>query len=93
MFYFYSSDVDFIDVVNLMNYLAFPAIEEECSNHGVNESLHNIMQKHIKHIQREKTVEENKANQRHSEFASSSDNSSSPDDINMKYKPNSFEIE
>ena len=67
-----------------MNYLAFPAIEEECSNHGVNESLHIIMQKHIKNIKREKTKLENETNPVHSEFASSSNYSSSADDINIK---------
>jgi hypothetical protein len=43
-FYFYSKGKDFINVVNLMNYIAFPAtIEEDCSEHAVNESLHALM--------------------------------------------------
>ena len=70
-FYFYSKENDYIDVVTLMNNIAFPCNIEEQSGDGnnVNESLHNLMKKHIEKISREKTTDEKKGP---SEFATSS---------------------
>lgn len=53
-FYYYSKGIDFIDIVDLMNYIAFPAnVDDDFAVGGVNESFHNCMLKHIKDIQRE----------------------------------------
>ena len=51
IFYFYSKGIDFINIISLMNSLAFPGtVEPDFTAFGVNEGLHNQMQKHIENI-------------------------------------------